>query len=237
MQVVSRKAAIADGLKFFFTGDPCRKGHVTDRYVSTGKCTVCRSIIKKKFRDKNKETVRSYGGRYLDNVSIEPIPKRTRTPRESRQSPHNQIEARRLSRQKAIKEGLEYFSTAFPCTRGHFSKWIVSQNRCTECIRIKRTLWKARNSGKVAAYNVSRQNAKTGATPKWLTKEHHEQIATIYLQAQIWTEVTGVAYHVDHVIPLKGKNVCGLHVPWNLRSIKGEENIRKSNKMEEDAWS
>lgn len=73
------------------------------------------------------------------------------------------------------------------------------------------------------------------ALPKWLTKEHHTQIEAIYLQAQIWTEVTGVPYHVDHIIPLQGTHVCGLHVPWNLRVLKGEENLRKSNKVEEAA--
>jgi hypothetical protein len=66
------------------------------------------------------------------------------------------------------------------------------------------------------------------------------QIIAIYDEARILTEATGVRHHVDHMIPLLGREVCGLHVPWNLRIITADENRKKNNRFVPDisypAW-
>lgn len=71
------------------------------------------------------------------------------------------------------------------------------------------------------------QAAKLSATPPWLSAEHLRTIEGLYIEAARLTEETGVPYEVDHIVPLQGRKVRGLHVPWNLRVIERTENRRK----------
>lgn len=57
-----------------------------------------------------------------------------------------------------------------------------------------------------------------------------------YLQAQTLREVLGENYHVDHIVPLKGKTVCGLHCETNLQILPAAENIRKNCHVWPDMW-
>lgn len=62
------------------------------------------------------------------------------------------------------------------------------------------------------------------ATPKWLTSTQREAIRSMYL-------LRPSGYHVDHILPLKGRDVCGLHVPWNLQYLPASQNLSKSNSV------
>lgn len=92
-----------------------------------------------------------------------------------------------------------------------------------------------KNSYKYAKRNKHKKNmlkmSRLRATPKWLTKDQKKEILSFYAESQLKKETTGIDYNVDHIVPLNGKNVCGLHVPWNLRVIEASKNKRKSNKL------
>lgn len=90
--------------------------------------------------------------------------------------------------------------------------------------------WKTANPGKVNADTAKRYTNKLQRTPPWLTKEHLEQIRLHYVEASRLTKLTGICFHVDHVVPLNGKAVSGLHVPWNLQILPYYANIAKGNK-------
>ena len=81
------------------------------------------------------------------------------------------------------------------------------------------------------AKTAKRRAAKSSATPSWLTKEQQEEMLQYYKHAKDCTLTTGEQYHVDHIIPLNGENVCGLHVPWNLQVLPAYVNLSKGSKL------
>jgi len=87
-----------------------------------------------------------------------------------------------------------------------------------------------KNPAKMNAKSMKRHTSKIKRTPPWLTKEHFKQIEDMYIRAKIAEDFTGDKYHVDHIIPLQGKTVSGLHVPWNLQLLPAAKNISKGNK-------
>ncbi|USS45105.1 hypothetical protein NFI99_26305 [Burkholderia glumae] len=80
-------------------------------------------------------------------------------------------------------------------------------------------------SGLMAAKR--RQARERCATPRWLSPVQRAEIALLFAAAKALTRSTGELHVVDHIVPLDGKLVCGLHVPWNLRVVHWLENARK----------
>lgn len=101
--------------------------------------------------------------------------------------------------------------------------------------RAARKLWAAANKPALCAKASARRAAKMRATPPWANLA---RIEAIYAECARISRETGIVHHVDHIYPLKGKTMCGLHVENNLQILTGAENQSKGNRPPPDTgWA
>lgn len=103
-----------------------------------------------------------------------------------------------------------------------------ARNRAARSARGKR--WREANKHRVAFHAALRRAAVAERTPAWLTEEDFTAIDRFFYKAARMSQIVGVPYHVDHVVPLRGKLVSGLNVPWNLQVLPATDNLKKNNK-------
>jgi ABC-type nitrate/sulfonate/bicarbonate transport system substrate-binding protein len=104
----------------------------------------------------------------------------------------------------------------------------ANPEKAAEIARNTRLKNKARVNANKGMYRASKRNR----TPAWLTDSDRLKIKCIYQIAAMLTRVNNEPWEVDHIIPLNGKNVSGLHVPSNIWFVKASENRLKNNKYE-----
>lgn len=115
------------------------------------------------------------------------------------------------------------------CTKCEFIKDISEflkdrGNICKECTRAKQRKYQKENSRKNNASSAKYNAAKINRTPSWANSE------AIYF----WYECCPAGCHVDHIIPLQGNNISGLHIETNLQWLPAKQNLEKSNKWPND---
>ena len=185
----SREEAKQTGSKYYFTGQPCKHGHIAPRKTK-GSCLDC---LKAEWT-KGNETRADYFRQY------------------------NQSDAG----QKAKKE---YYA------RNKEEIIARAQARPDAAKTAYKQEYKTRNPDLYKELVSLRRRRFRQATPKWLTTEQKLEIRLQYRLAIELSRTTKQRYAVDHIIPIQGEEVCGLHVPWNLRVITQEENLKNSNKL------
>lgn len=116
-----------------------------------------------------------------------------------------------------------------PGARSEYFKEYAKRNREKQVANARR--WQQRHPEKVVAYVMKRDAHKRKAYALW-DREFTDLVALEAADvAKLREQLTGFKWHVDHVLPLQGKEVCGLHVWNNLQVIPAAINISKGNKM------
>ena len=163
-------------------------------------------------------------------------------------------------RQDAINAGHKHYFTGKPCVNGHIDVRHVS-GHCVTCgkenatrryyenpehrrelsrqeyrrnvdrVRISSAKYYKKNKHKIIVRNKKYKKRLREATPNWLSELDNFLIDEVYVMSLLRSECTGVKHHVDHIVPLRGESVCGLHAPWNLQILTATENCAKQNKV------
>lgn len=116
----------------------------------------------------------------------------------------------------------------------HKVKWGISAKKYYSAYkprkRIVAEIWRKNNLAYFSCKEACRRAKKSKAMPKWLNKNQIANIKLYYKTAKKWSLGFQQEFHIDHIIPLNGSNVCGLHVPWNLQIMVAEVNLQKGNR-------
>jgi len=164
-------------------------------------------------------------------------------------------------RKEALAGGYKRYFTGVACLHGHVVDRRAKTGECLACRSNFLVIWRKNNPAKVKQHNDTQyinhtqkikdsvkkwskdnpvkilahtrrqQTKRLMRCPKWLTSDDHWVIEQAYELAALRTKMFGFSWHVDHILPLQGKIVSGLHVPTNLQVIPAVDNIRKGNRV------
>lgn len=201
------RQARARGEKRVHTGKPCKRGHICDRFSDNGGCVECCAVQAKE----------SHKRRRLAGLDMRGY--------------HRQWYAKNA--EKCCQSSRNWRAANPDKTKAQLAKWERENRQKRLEIRRRRaalkrgdinawhTAWRKANRPKMRAKNAIRKARKLMATPSWVDKK---ALVLVYQECPI-------GMHVDHIVPLKGKTVCGLHVPWNLQYLTPEQNLAKGNRL------
>ena len=152
-------------------------------------------------------------------------------------------EVSEFNKRSASKDGLRWWCRS--CDHSATNKWL-SANRNVHLERQKQwalknkeqkaskaKAWAKNNRHKENARTAKRKASKIAATPAW---SDLSAVEDFYSAALAFRMYTGQEYHVDHIVPLQGKTVCGLHVPANLQILVASENLSKQHRHWPQMW-
>ena len=195
MELVARCVAKEKSLKRYFTGKPCKYGHVSERRFTNGHCIQCEPDCRN-----NAEERKVFSLTWQRTRKSEDGIKAAKAAKRSYERTYYAMNsAKKIASTKAYRERNPELarSRVLACTK---AKPEVARERCRRYQAKKRSV-------------------------RWAD---HEAISMIYRTAEVAKEIWGDV-EVDHILPINGKTVSGLHVPSNLQIVTAQANRRKHN--------
>ena len=214
-QIMNAVEAKRLGLKTYFTGKPCKNGHLVERFVHQHQCSTCKNLWAHRNYKLNAEV----------RKAASKIQRQNRPESQNLKERLRKVAYRSTNKLTIKLRSADYYTHNKTTINARVRAWAAA-NR--EKVRIKDAAWRERNRALWSSYSASRQARVELATPSWVDRD---AILDIYIKASQAKRDTGIPYTVDHIVPLKGKTVCGLHVPWNLQIMLHADNASKSNKL------
>lgn len=181
---MKRREAKAIGSIRYFTGKPCKHGHIAERHTSDGACLECSRIKSSNVYKENREEKCLLASQY-----------------------------RASNPEKILAAGKKYRET-------HREKRLAS----------KRNYWK-QYPEKRAEADQKKRARKINSLPLWFGEFDAFVWYEAFLLGELREKATGIKWHSDHMIPMRGRDASGLHVANNCQVIPAVLNIRKSNSM------
>jgi hypothetical protein len=203
----ARFEAMQNGQRRYLAERPCKRGHLGERMTSTGTCIECRQIkAKERYHADPQKAVAKVLDYYQKNAELVKEKRRQRYAK----NPEKELADSRI----------------------RVAEWRAANPDKVKAQKPLKKAYKQANPEKMAANLAKRRAAKLQRTPKWLSVDDFWLIEQAYEVASLRSKATNIAWHVDHIFPLQGELVSGLHVPTNLQVIPWFDNLSKANKFE-----
>lgn len=226
-KVITRAAAKALGERFYFTGRLCLRGGLALRQVSDGRC-LCELCRKERNKDNSSPATLARAEKWrLRNPGYwKGTDRKLSEAGKARKRLYYQANRGKiLARNKDLAAKLG----SSPYYNPDKAKVYYLSNR--ERLMARAREWGVANPAKRAICRAKRRALELSRVPSWFGELDDFVIGECALVAQLRAAATGIAHHVDHMIPLCAKTASGLHCALNLQVIPAYLNLSKSNRI------